>query len=46
MNAPGIVDVLTDVVENGLNSEALDLCWGHQEAVREQRIFLQSADCG
>ena len=43
VKAPGVVDMLTDVVEDGVNSEELSLGWGYQEAVCEQCVLFKSA---
>ena len=43
VEAPGVVDMLTDVVEDGVNSENLSLGWGYQEAVCEQCVLFKSA---
>ena len=43
VKAPGVVDMLTDVVEDGVNSENLSLGWSYQEAVCEQCVLFKSA---
>ena len=43
VKAPGVFDMLTDVVEGGVNSENLSLGWSYQEAVCEQCILFKSA---
>ena len=43
VEAPGVVDMLPDVVEDGVNSENLSLGWGYQEAVGEQCVLFKSA---
>ena len=43
VEAPGVVDMLTHVVEDGVNSEELSLGWGYQEAVCEQCVLFKSA---
>ena len=38
VKAPSVVDVLTDVVEDGVNSENLSLGWSYEEAVSEHTV--------
>ena len=44
VKAPGVVDMLTDVIEDGVNSENLSLCWSYQEAVCEQCALFMSSE--
>ena len=45
VEAPCIFDMLTDVVEDGVNREDLSLGWSHKKTVCEQCILFKSAKC-